>query len=65
MVGQQKEKLLWGVPATATALDVDQKTVRKQIEAGKIPAERYGRNWKIPLWWIKAQRDGPAPGRAA
>jgi hypothetical protein len=62
MVG--KEKLFFGVPETALLCDLDPKTVRREIERGTIPGQRFGRIWKVPLWWIKQQRDG-VPGNSS
>lgn len=60
MTEKPKEKLFWGVPATAAECDIDPKTLRKELEAGRVPGQRFGRTWKIPVWWIKRQRDGVA-----
>jgi hypothetical protein len=59
-----KEKILWSVPETAEATGMDVKTVRKQLESGKIPGERFGRIWKVPAWWINRQKDG-VPSKVA
>jgi len=59
------EKLLWGVPEAAELLGLDQKTVRTAIEAEQIPCVHVGRLLKIPLWWIRRQRDGAPASKAA
>jgi hypothetical protein len=54
----EQEIVLWGVVQTARVLGIDGKTLRKELEAKRIPGLRVGRCWKIPLWWIRQQRDG-------
>ena len=57
------EPLLWSVPEAALEGLGDEKTIRRELEAGKIPGIRQGRNWKIPNWYIKSLRDGPRTGQ--
>lgn len=52
------DKLLVGVPEAAKMCGIDAKTLRKKIEAGEVPAERFGRHIKIPVWWLRELRDG-------
>jgi excisionase family DNA binding protein len=54
----ESEKVLWGVPEVAPLLGLDVKSIRKAIEVGEIPCVRVGRLIKIPLWWIRQQREG-------
>lgn len=54
----REEKILFSVQEASDFCGVDPKTMRKELEAGRIPGLRMGRNWKIPAWWIKQQRDG-------
>lgn len=60
----QQEKALWGVPEAAQELGVDPKFIRRGVEGGVIPATKVGRLIKIPLWWIRQQRDGAVPRTA-
>lgn len=55
------EKLLLGVPEAARAVGVDPKFIRRGVEEGSIPATKVGRLIKVPVWWIRQQRDGAAP----
>jgi len=48
-------KLFADVPETAQILRYDQRTVRRAIEAGEIPAMRAGGRWRIPTAWIREQ----------
>ena len=59
-----EQKLLLGVPEAAIAVGVDPKFIRRGVEEGSIPATRVGRLIKVPLWWIRQQRDGTAPRSA-
>jgi excisionase family DNA binding protein len=58
------EKLLLGVPEVAREVGVDPKFIRRGVEEGTIPATRVGRLIKVPMWWIRQQRDGVAPRNA-
>jgi len=48
-------KLFADVPETAQILRYDQRTVRRAIEAGEIPAVRAGGRWRIPTSWLREQ----------
>jgi excisionase family DNA binding protein len=48
-------KLFADVPETAAVLRYDQRTVRRAIEAGDIPAVRAGGRWRIPTSWLREQ----------
>lgn len=58
MQSNRKEKLLWGTQEAADEIGIDVKSLRRELEAGRIPGQRIGTHWKVPLWWIKQQRDG-------
>jgi excisionase family DNA binding protein len=58
------ERALIGAPEAARQLGIDVKTVRKMAETGEMPSVRAGRNLKIPAWWLRQQKDGPAPKAA-
>ena len=44
------------IPASEAAklLGTDNNVVQKMLERGEIPAYREGRNWKIPVYLLKA-----------
>jgi excisionase family DNA binding protein len=48
-------KLFADVPEVAALLRIDQRTVRRSIEHGDIPAIRTGQRWRIPTSWLRAQ----------
>jgi excisionase family DNA binding protein len=52
------------VPEAADILRVDQRTVRKRIKDGTIPAVRMGTDWRVPVRWLREQSGAylPAPG---
>ena len=52
------DKLVFGVPEYAGMARVDEKTIRKGIEAQEIPAIRFGRIYKIPRWYVLEQLTG-------
>jgi len=53
-------KLFADVPETARVLRYDQRTVRRAIEAGDIPAIRAGGRWRIPTSWLRDKAGLPA-----
>jgi excisionase family DNA binding protein len=48
-------KLFADVPETAKILRYDERTVRRAIEAGEIPAVRAGERWLVPTAWLREQ----------
>jgi excisionase family DNA binding protein len=58
-LGRTLEEILDGlfadVPETAAVLRYDARTVRRAIEAGKIPAVRAGERWRVPTAWLREQ----------
>ena len=46
-------QLFADVPETAEVLRIDQRTVRRSIEAGDIPAIRTGQRWRVPTSWLR------------
>ena len=45
-------KLFADVPEIAVLLRIDQRTVRRSIEAGDIPGIRTGQRWRVPTAWV-------------
>jgi excisionase family DNA binding protein len=43
------------VPDAASVLGRDERTVRRGIEAGKIPATKIGSKWAVPTAWLREQ----------
>jgi len=60
---QTHEELLTGldnraffsIPEAARLLGADDRTVRKAVAAGTIPATRLGCKWFIPTAWLREQ----------
>ncbi len=57
-------RLFATVPEFVSVSGYDQRTVRKGIEAGEIPAFRVGATWRIPVAWIREQARLGAVGGA-
>jgi excisionase family DNA binding protein len=47
------DNLFAEVPETAEILQIDERTVRRAIERGNIPATRIGQRWRIPTSWLR------------
>jgi excisionase family DNA binding protein len=41
------------VPETAAVLRVDDRTVRRRVADGTIPATRVGAEYRIPVRWLR------------
>lgn len=52
------EKALLGVPEVARITGLNEKSIRKAVEAQQIPALRVGRVWRVPRWWVVEQQTG-------
>jgi excisionase family DNA binding protein len=50
-----------GTPEVASILGRDERTIRRAIEAGKIPASRIGSKWAVPVAWLRQQAGEPEP----
>jgi len=48
-------RLFATVPEFVAVSGYDERTVRKGIKAGEIPAIRVGVTWRIPVAWIRDQ----------
>ena len=49
------------VPQVARVLGRDERTVRRGIEAGKIPGQKVGSRWVVPVSWLRQQAGEPEP----
>jgi excisionase family DNA binding protein len=52
-------RAFFSVPETARLLGVDERVVRRAIEAGHIPATLVGSLRKVPVSWLKRQVEPP------
>jgi excisionase family DNA binding protein len=43
------------VPETSVVFRSDERSIRRAIAAGEIPATRTGRVWRVPVAWIREQ----------
>jgi hypothetical protein len=53
------------VPQVASILGRDERTIRRAIEARKIPGQKVGSRWVIPVAWIRQQAGEPEPSSDA
>ena len=49
------------VPDVASIIGRDERTVRRALEAGKIPGQKVGSRWAIPVAWLRQQAGAPEP----
>jgi hypothetical protein len=54
-------RLFASTTETASIIGRDERTVRKVVEAGVIPATRVGAKWSVPVAWIRQQAGVPEP----
>ncbi len=50
-----EQQLFIDIPAVARILGRDERTVRKAVEAGTIPGQKFGARWSIPTAWVRQQ----------
>jgi len=58
-------QLFIGIPETALLLNRDERTVRRAVERGEIPGQKFGARWSIPTSWIRQQAGLPEAAPAA
>ena len=58
-------RLFASVPEVASLLRRDQRTIRRGIEAGTIPATRAGATWSIPTSWLRERAGVAEPAAVA
>ena len=49
------ERDFFSIPETARLFGSDDRTVRKAVAAGTIPATRLGCKWFVPTAWLREQ----------
>jgi excisionase family DNA binding protein len=49
------------VPQAARVLGRDERTIRRGIKSGKIPATQIGSKWSVPVAWLREQAGVPEP----
>jgi excisionase family DNA binding protein len=42
-------------PEAAEVLRTDARTLRKALEAGKVPGTKVGEHWRVPVQWLREQ----------
>lgn len=48
-----QDNLFAEVPEVADLLRIDQRTIRRMIEAGDMPAIRAGQRYRVPTSWLR------------
>ena len=49
------------VPQVASLTGRDQRTIRRALEAGRIPGQKVGARWMVPVSWLREQAGLPEP----
>jgi excisionase family DNA binding protein len=49
------DRAFFSIPEAARLLGADDRTVRKAVAAGSIPATRLGCKWFVPTSWLREQ----------
>jgi excisionase family DNA binding protein len=58
------DRLFANVPEVAEILGADERTVRRAVAAGEIPATRIGVKCIIPVSWLRERAGSPTPASA-
>jgi hypothetical protein len=64
-LGDLAGRVFADVPEVASIMRRDERTIRHGIEAGRIPAQKIGAKWAIPVAWIRQQAGEPEPSQYA
>ena len=57
-------QLFIGIPETALLLNRDERTIRRAVEKGEIPGQKFGARWSVPVAWIRQQAGITEPAAA-
>jgi hypothetical protein len=60
-LGDLAGQVFAGVPDVASITGRDERTIRRGIEAGRIPGTRIGAKWAVPVAWLREQAGVPEP----
>ncbi|MFI9552361.1 helix-turn-helix domain-containing protein [Nonomuraea endophytica] len=52
---EMSERLFATVPEVGRLLRADERTIRRAIADGQIPAVRLGATWRIPVAWLRVR----------
>lgn len=65
MPGELDGRVFAGVPEVASIIGTDERTIRRAIAAGEIPAVKVGARNMIPTEWLRQQAACALPSSAA
>ena len=58
-------QLFIGIPETALLLNRDERTIRRAVEKGAIPGQKFGARWSVPTSWVREQAGITGPATAS
>ena len=50
-----EQQLFVDIPTVARVLGRDARTVRRCVESGEIPGQKFGARWSVPAAWVREQ----------
>ena len=50
-----EQQLFFDIPTVARVLGRDARTVRRCLEKGEIPGQKFGARWSVPTSWVREQ----------
>jgi hypothetical protein len=56
-----EQQLFFDIPTVARVLGRDARTVRRCVESGEIPGQKFGARWSVPTSWVRQQAGEPEP----
>ncbi len=60
-----EQQLFFDIPTVARVLGRDARTVRRCVESGEIPGQKFGARWSVPTSWVRQQAGITGPATAA
>ena len=50
-----EQQLFLDIPEVARIIGRDARTVRRCVESGEIPGQKFGARWSVPTSWVRQQ----------
>jgi hypothetical protein len=60
-----EQQLFLDIPEVARIIGRDARTVRRCVESGEIPGQKFGARWSVPTSWVREQAGITEPPPAA
>ena len=62
---RDEQQLFLDIPEVARIIGRDARTVRRCVESGEIPGQKFGARWSVPTSWVRQQAGIAEPAAVA